>query len=101
MKKHFSQCYSPVALLEQEPAALSAVLLVAPRLVQAVGGALPHLGVLGKNTAGRNNKVREKITFNLKKQTNKHLFPVSDKHRRTLSTIKIPICHAYFYLMFF
>lgn len=41
---------SPVALLEQEAAALGAVLLVALRLVQAVRRALPHLGILGKHS---------------------------------------------------
>lgn len=34
---------SPVTFLVQVPAALRAVLLVTLRLVQAVGGALPHL----------------------------------------------------------
>ena len=37
---------SPVTLLVQVSATLRAVLLVALRLVEAVGGALTHLGVL-------------------------------------------------------
>lgn len=39
--------HQPVALLVQVAAALGAVLLVALRLVQAVGGARSHLRVLG------------------------------------------------------
>lgn len=39
--------HRPVALLVQVAAALGAVLLVALRLVQAVGGARSHLRVLG------------------------------------------------------
>lgn len=39
---------SPITFLVQVAAALRAVLLVALRLVQAVGGARPHLRILGK-----------------------------------------------------
>ena len=45
---------SPVTLLVQVSGAVSAVLLVALRLVEAVGGALTHLGVLqGERTNHR------------------------------------------------
>lgn len=45
---------SPIALLVKVAAALCAVLFVPLRLVQAVGGARPHLRILGKDAQTQN-----------------------------------------------
>lgn len=71
---------SPVTFLVKVPAALRAVLLVTLWLVQAVGGALPHLGILGKHTH----------THKQKESTNQSLY--TNKNKSGTSHFANPHC---------